>query len=130
MKRQFLILVETATPETEKAITSHLRTLGSWWHWISNAWLLVSKEEVEAKQIRDQLNKIAPDSRKIVIQVRNITWAGGRDPQAEPQDMFEWMNETWDKANKAGIPAALQGGLLATARKPSGGFLLPPTKPK
>src|SRR5688572_20483209 len=77
-------------------ISEAFKSKHGWWHWIDNLWLVVDPyDTTTCEAIRDELQKIAPRARKIVLEVVPVTWAGA-GPR-EPQDMFQWIRDEWKR---------------------------------
>ena len=97
MKRRFIIGVSGLNKEDQDKFVEFLRQNGmGWWHWIGDFWLLTArKEEISASMIRDFLNEQNSPRRCIVFEVdEDKTWAGF-GPNKAPQDMFDWIKNSW-----------------------------------
>lgn len=98
MKRRFFVAANPLSAEQEKAFITYLEP-GSiaWWHWISGSWLVVDIQgQLTAQSIRDQLLKIAPKARTLVLEVTNAGAWASCGPSAPAQDMHDWLHKTWD----------------------------------
>ncbi len=100
MKKKFIVAINSTTDEQLIEIKKFVRSNGfGWWSWLSNFWLLTSNNEnTTAKYLRDELRKICPDTRMMIIEMNKDgdTWSGF-GPKSESKDMFKWMHETWGK---------------------------------
>jgi hypothetical protein len=95
--KYFVVALSPINEVQSKLITAQF-TGKAWWHWIDNFWLVVdSSDTASCASIRDELHKIVPTARKIVLAVDPIKdgWAGA-GPRT-PQDMFEWVIGHWPK---------------------------------
>lgn len=100
MKKRFVICINDATKAQEEAFISFIRDHNlSWWHWLSNLWLLSDKEgKLTAAQIRDELKTIFYNKQNLVLEITNEkdTWAGF-GPNTDERNMFTWLKKNWKK---------------------------------
>jgi hypothetical protein len=93
--KKFVIALSPITSEQSGEVTNFFRGKYGWWHWIAGVWLVMDHADtLTAPFIRDQLNKIAPQSRKLILDVTSGDWAG-HGPRT-PNDMFDWIKKTWN----------------------------------
>lgn len=97
--RRFVIGVSSVTPDQEKAIQEYLGSLGGWWHWISNMWLLASNSdssELSASRIAGMIIVLAPESRAVVFEFpEDINWALYGKTKEERERMGAWLRSSW-----------------------------------
>lgn len=70
----------------------------SWWHWISNMWLLVdSSGQMTASILRNKICELYSRNRVMVIELGEDkdTWSGFGP--TKPKNMFDWVKRNWDK---------------------------------
>ena len=100
MSKRYIVAVGSSTKEQTEAFLEFIRSNGlGWWHWVEHFWLITDiRERFSAGDIRDELNKTHPKITKLVIELRDDgdTWAG-HGPSSEKRNMFDWLNETWEK---------------------------------
>jgi len=100
MKRRYVVAVDRMTKKETDEFVAFLREKGlGWWHWINDFWLLVDRQDrVNAEQLREKLNEIAPERTKLVMEVREDLGWSGFGPNATGEDknnMFRWLRDTW-----------------------------------
>lgn len=99
MKKRFVVLVNDQNQEQEKSFIAYLnRNNCGWWHWLENSWLIVDLSGILTPDIiRDEVNKISPNSYSLVVEVpMNKNWSGF-GPNSENSNMFKWLHESWDQ---------------------------------
>jgi hypothetical protein len=97
MSRRFAIGIRDTTEAQRKALREYFIENGSWWNWITNFWLVTTDEDVTASELRDKILEITPGAYSMVIEVSGEgTWSGF-GPKSEKRNMFNWMNNTWEK---------------------------------
>ena len=70
----------------------------AWWRYIGNFWLVIDDDDkFHVESLRDELLKIYPNVHNFVMDVTGSSsaWAG-YGPNSGKNNMFEWLNETWD----------------------------------
>ena len=101
MKKRFIVILDSHKPEQAKRFNDEfVRGSFGWWHWISNAWLLIdSKGNWTAAEIRQQTSEFFPGINNFVLELRGDgtdTWAGF-GPKSEKRNMFTWLDQNWKK---------------------------------
>lgn len=96
--RRFLIAVQDLTTHEEDQLRKFLRSLGGWWHWIKNVWLLnATDKDITAEQIANQILSINEEAQHVVFEITgDVDWAGFGRKNKSGKDMFEWL-KTWGK---------------------------------
>lgn len=100
MTKRFAVALNMATPAQDNNFISYLKKNDmAWWRYVGNFWLLIDysdKQDVES--IRNELMSIFPGIHNFVMDVTGVeqgNWAG-YGPNVGKNNMFEWLNETWD----------------------------------
>jgi hypothetical protein len=99
MKKRFIVGIDSLTPEQDKEFVEYLQNQKcGWWHWITNLWLVSNRAgHLSAKEIRDEVIRLAPNARALVVEINEPgTWSG-KGPNSKDLNMFEWLKETWEK---------------------------------
>jgi hypothetical protein len=100
MKKRFILLVDNTTADQNKAFRDFVEASGlNWWHWISNAWLLIDQKGTwKASQLRDKAKEVYPGENTFVAELRpdDDTWSGF-GPSTEKRNMFKWIEQNWKK---------------------------------
>ncbi|MBY8177982.1 hypothetical protein KW520_21545 [Vibrio fluvialis] len=85
----------------EKKFIEYLDTqeLG-WWHWIGNFWLITNKTStnITTRDLQEKVTELSSSPRNFVLEINGEAhppWHGF-GPNTPPQDMFEWLHNTWD----------------------------------
>jgi hypothetical protein len=97
MRRRFVIGIDSLNTGQEKQFREYIRHMGAWWHWISNMWLMTTKDEnVSAEQIRDEILRINPTARVVVFEFpEDITWAASGNKNPKGQKIYSWITSPW-----------------------------------
>lgn len=99
MKRRFVIAVNGLTAANEKAMQHYLLERGFWWHWISNIWLFVTRDEkLAALEINEKIVSLQSDPalRILVMEIpEDITWVTYGNKNKKNQDMSDWLKTVW-----------------------------------
>lgn len=92
MKQRFVILVDDATPEQQNAVTLFLKGKFGYWHHFSDAWLVTTtRDEWNAKTIRDAVQKAVVGPNILVLKVDAPKgWAA-----YGTEGIFQWLHSTW-----------------------------------
>ena len=93
----FIIAVANATTEQRDGLTRYVGTLGGYWHWMPDLWLLNTPGDEDIFDIRDSLNRNQPLLVCLVLKVTVQTaydWAGVFPTEAAAQ-WSEWLNKYW-----------------------------------
>ena len=98
MKKKFIVAVDDPTAEQKKKISEFFKGNYGWWHWIDGFWMVTDPSgELTATKIRDKIGELAPNTRCMVLEVKDSgSWAG-YGPSKESKNMFKWIRETWFK---------------------------------
>ena len=100
MKKRFIICINNSTKEQDEEFMTFIRSNNlSWWHWLSNIWLISDKQgKLTASQIRDEIKIIFDNEYNLVLEINNEkdTWAGF-GPKTEDKNMFKWLKNNWGK---------------------------------
>ncbi|AWI50616.1 hypothetical protein DDU33_03510 [Actinobacillus porcitonsillarum] len=102
MSKKFIVLVDEAfTTDERNTISKYLKDKFGYWHWIGNAWLLITSRDTDTSQnIRDELIKLVNRGTIIVLDISNNNgWAGFGNTKK-----FEWMHKNWGKKSKKLTP--------------------------
>ena len=99
MKKRFIIGVDPTSKEQEKQFIEYLRGRGCGrWHWINNFWLVTDPSgKVTAKELRDELMRIAPEARILVLPVTPTRGWSGKGPRGPEKNMFDWLRNNWEE---------------------------------
>ncbi len=99
MKKRFIVGMDTITEEQEKAFLKYLKTTRlAWWHWIDNFWLIVDRsEKFTAEKLQNEIKKLIPLERLLVIEVKGGAPWSGFGPKTEKLNMFNWLLYTWSR---------------------------------
>ena len=98
MKKRYIVCFDGLTGDQSAQAVDLFRELGlGWWRWVGDAWFLSDlKGKYSAKDIRNEVKKIVPNERLVVIEINEDgdTWAGvkARDPENK---MFTWFRKYW-----------------------------------
>jgi hypothetical protein len=97
MRRRFVIGIDALDEEQEKKFREYIASKGAWWHWISNMWLMTTKnEDISAAQIRDQIKGLSPKARVVVFEFpEDITWATSGNKNAQGKKLADWLKTPW-----------------------------------
>ena len=98
MKKRFVVLLDSPTPEQNKAFLGFLKETKKfgYWHWMRDSWLLTSKDQEQTTiSIRDHVKSMFPDVNNIVIEVPDGSTWSGFGPKGEDRNMFTWIHNTW-----------------------------------
>lgn len=96
MKR-FIVGAEPLTKEQEREFRDWVKSnRGSWWHWVSNMWLLTFDDgsSIEADDIWTALNTSDPKQRIIVLD-ESLGWVVTDAKQHNGQRMSSWLERKW-----------------------------------
>jgi hypothetical protein len=98
MKNRLVMGVDALTKEQEKEFVEYLRGRKcGWWHWIDNFWLITTTaSDFLPSEIRDELVRIAPEVRVLVLNINDPKIWMGQGPQSEERNMFTWLQKTWN----------------------------------
>jgi len=89
---RFIVAVDDITTEQRDALTTFLKGHFGYWHWIRDAWLLVSNQnKFTSAQLRQELLNRAPGA---TIWVQPITIPGDWAAYA-PKDGLDWLTRNW-----------------------------------
>jgi hypothetical protein len=73
MPRKFVIGVEGISQQQEREFGSFLSEYGTWWHWLSNVWLLTTnRSDIDRKTIIDTIHEIDKHANAMILEVDNI----------------------------------------------------------
>lgn len=104
MKKRFIILTGATNDDEDKRFIEHLEANNmSWWHWLSNSWLVADFSRMQnVVTLRDKAKEIFPGKNIIVFEVTDsmpYNWSGfGPVHETEKKlDMFHWIREVWQK---------------------------------
>jgi hypothetical protein len=94
--KHFVVAMADMDDKQSLEVTNIFKDKVGWWHWINNFWLVIdTRDQLSCVSIRDELSKVAPGVRKIVLEVEPVTWAGA-GPSTPPNDMFDWIKKSWE----------------------------------
>lgn len=100
MKRRYIICLQNLTQKHNDALREFFKSNGlGWWHWVGDTWFLTDPSgKFTAQLIRDNVRKMVPNERFIVIEINENgdTWSGvtTNDPDKK---MFSWIRRVWKK---------------------------------
>ena len=97
MRRRFVIGVAPLDRDQEGALREYLGSLGAWWHWIENLWLLTTAREtsLDVSEIRGFISNLNPTARIVVFEFpEDITWAS-KGSNAKGMNISDWLKEPW-----------------------------------
>lgn len=98
MRSKFVVGLDKV--QSDQPFTDYIKAKDcAWWHWIPGFWIVIDYSgELDCARLRDDLNLIYPDARKMVIEIPggegSGSWAGF-GPRSEQQNMFTWFEENW-----------------------------------
>lgn len=89
---------ETHSAQVKDAISNHLQAYGAdIWHWISNIWLVVDKQNcLDRIQLRQDIYAIIKIGTVLVIEADNPSLCSG---MASPE-AGQWIKENWNNTKK------------------------------
>lgn len=101
MTKRYAVALANTTKDQDDEFLNYIKDNGmSWWRYVGNFWLLIDhKENKSIYEIRDDIQKILPGVHHIVLDITGAEhgeWAG-YGPNKEPNNMFQWLHDTWDK---------------------------------
>jgi hypothetical protein len=94
---RFTIAAMNVTASQRDGITNYLGTLGAYWHWMPDFWLLNSTIERPPSEIRDAIHAAYPNVIFLVLEVAIPTgegWAGAF-PTERSGEWGEWLEQQW-----------------------------------
>jgi hypothetical protein len=93
MKQRFVVGIDSLTKEQEKEFVEYLRgRKAGWWHWIEHFWLLTNASgNIIPQEIRDELLRIAPNVRVLVMDMNDPKQWSAEGPKADDRNMFTWL---------------------------------------
>ena len=96
-KRNFVVIVKEETSENISSFLKYIKAQGfSWWHWVSNVWLLTTYDQkITAGELRDRFKDISGNKTVIVLEVEAVTWSTF-GPTGE-NSIAKWIRENWNK---------------------------------
>ncbi len=98
MTRRFAVGVQGATPDEEKRLRDYFDTLGTWWHWIPNFWLVIVRDDnINPNILRTNVHAIAPKRNMVVEVAHGSAWAGQGPVEPPNESYFGWMRNIWEK---------------------------------
>lgn len=99
MNRRFVIAVEGLTVDQEEKFRKYVASIGAWWHWIANIWLLsdVDSSDLTVSDIREKIKEIGGTQIKaLVMEIpEDITWATFGARNNAGKSMADWLKSTW-----------------------------------
>lgn len=100
MKRRYIVCLQNLTEDQNIKLKELFKENGlGWWHWIGDTWFVSdSSGKFDAGKLRDNVKKIVPGERFIVVEINenSDTWSGVtvNDPDKK---MFTWIKKIWKK---------------------------------
>jgi hypothetical protein len=95
--RRFIIAVDGLNAAQERALHANVFKRESWWHWIDNIWLMTTRDEaISAGRIRDDIRRLSPKARIMVLEVGHNSWATSGPGNAKGESMAKWLLSTWN----------------------------------
>jgi hypothetical protein len=96
-RRRFVIGVGGLSSAEDKLVREYISEQGAWWHWISNLWLMTTKnEEISAGTIRDEILKVNQKARVIVFEFpEDLDWAASASTNSSGKGMADWLRQPW-----------------------------------
>lgn len=100
MTKRYSVALNNTIQAQDEEFVSYVKSNGmAWWRYVGNFWLLIDYNEAKSVQsLRNDLLRIFPGVHCFVLDVTNTEkgqWAGFGPNQA-PNDMFQWLHDTWD----------------------------------
>jgi len=96
MKRRFVIGVDGLTASKSKSFREYLGSLGGWWHWIENFWLLITEnEDVAVDKIRDQAKALGANRVVVFEFPEEVDWTTSGPRNSKGRPMGDWLKTTW-----------------------------------
>jgi hypothetical protein len=91
MTKFYSIAISNVTAEEERTLAEAWASYG-WWHAVPNFWLVKDPMNLTtAAGLRDQILRIAPTARTMVVEIRPETWAGS---SMDPSNR-DWLRQFW-----------------------------------
>ena len=96
MRKKFIVAVDDPTAAQKKKLSEYFKGKYGWWHWIGGFWMVTdSTGELTAAMIRDKVGELAPNTRRLVMEIKESGGWAGFGPTTESKNMFKWIRETW-----------------------------------
>ena len=99
MKKRYIVNIDgNTTPQEDEKFSAFLNEKKiSWWHWLSNTWLVVDTSDlIKAQNLRDKIIEIYNGKNNLVIEIPDGGVRYGYGPKTPEKDMFKWIKEYWD----------------------------------
>lgn len=92
---KFVILTNRPSAKQQNAITARMKGMGSFWHWMPDAWLFIPYAAGwTAEVVRDQLSAAAPGLHILALEVEipagSQAWA-----IIAPAEWHDWLHKNW-----------------------------------
>ena len=99
MSARFFVAVEPLTKEQERQFKDYVEdNNGTWWHWISNFWLVRFTDDLGAltsNQLWGFLIKLNPKLRIIISEVKGTDWTVTDMRNSKNKSMSDWLERHW-----------------------------------
>jgi hypothetical protein len=92
--------IMNATGEQRNELNEYLATIGGYWHWMPDLWLVNTNGDEDPAEVRDAIHAQHPTLVCLVLKLdlpegrRN--WAGSF-PTNEVDKWADWLNEFWKR---------------------------------
>ena len=100
MSLNFIVGAEPLTKEQESEFRAYVaKNRGTWWHWISNMWLLSFPDDItiDGYRIWEILANINPAARIFVTPVEGDNWVVSDIQNKSGHGMHTWLERNWSK---------------------------------
>lgn len=101
MKKRYIILHGTTTPEQREALLQYFKDQRfGWWSWLGDSWLISDVRGISSTaEIRDKLVELMPGVHNLVLELSATgdTWTG-YGPSEEKRNMFKWIKDNWKRS--------------------------------
>jgi len=68
-----------------------------WWHRLPGFWLVADRtNELTTTKIADEIHKLNPNSRAMVLEVNPVTWTSLLKEGDESEKTLAWMVDFWN----------------------------------
>jgi hypothetical protein len=94
MIRKFVIATEALTQQQERELGSFLSEYGTWWHWLSNIWLLrTEKDGITTNTIRSKIESLNEVSDIMILEINGVKSYSGMAPKSSAEQSRSWISK-------------------------------------
>jgi hypothetical protein len=96
MPRKFVIVIDGINQQQERDFGSFLSEFGTWWHWLSNVWLLRTDEreaDLSNRKLIEKIQQVEEYSNAVVLEIDNVKGYSTRLPEKSGSQSRDWLNK-------------------------------------